>query len=143
MGRPSDYKAEYAKQAERLCALGATDSDLANFFEVSTRTIYRWKSEHPKFCQALKVGKEVADERVKRSLYHRAVGYEADAVKIFMPAGATEPVYAEYREHIQPDTTAAIFWLKNRRPDEWRDKIEHTGANGGPLLISWLTPPAS
>ena len=60
-----------------------------------------------------------------RSLYHKAIGYSYDAVKIFMPAGATEPVYAPYREHVPPDTTACIFWLKNRRQQEWRDVHKH------------------
>ena len=53
--------------------------------------------------------------RVERSLYERANGYSYDAVKIFMPAGAKKPVYAPYIEHVPPDVTAAIFWLKNRR----------------------------
>lgn len=128
-GRPSDYQAAYAKQAEKLCSLGATDTEIADFFEVDVRTVYRWKHTHPDFCQALNAGKTSADERVTHSLYQRAVGYEQEAVKIFMPAGADEPVYAPYREKIAGDTTAAIFWLKNRRPDLWRDKheLEHTG----------------
>lgn len=131
-GAPSSYRAEYDKQAEKLAALGATDMEMADFFEVDVRTIYRWRNAHEGFCQALKVGKAVADERVERSLYLKAIGYEQDAVKIFMPAGADAPVYAPYREKISPDTTAAIFWLKNRRPDEWRDKreIEHDLAPG-------------
>jgi hypothetical protein len=60
-------------------------------------------------------------------LYQRAVGYHYDAVKIFMPAGATKPIYAPYVEHVPPDTTAAIFWLKNRDPAHWRDawQLEH------------------
>ena len=66
------------------------------------------------FCRALKVGKQEADERVSRSLYMRGVGYSYDAVKIFMPAGAKKPVYAPYVEHVPPDVTACIFWLKNR-----------------------------
>ena len=80
------------------------------------------------FRAALKVGKEAADQRVERSLYQRAVGYSYDAVKIFMPAGAKKPVYAPYVEHVPPDTTAAIFWLKNRDPAHWRDawQIEHS-----------------
>lgn len=128
-GRPTKYKAEYSKQAEKLCQLGATDQEIADFFEVDVRTVYRWKAEHDKFCQALKAGKETADERVERSLYQRAVGYEQEDVKIFMPAGADDPVYAPYRAKIAPDTTAALFWLKNRRPDRWRDKrdVEHSG----------------
>ena len=130
-GRPSSYKQEYAKQAEKLCALGATDTDIAEFFGVDARTVYRWKHEYPEFCQSLKTGKDAADERVERSLYHKAVGYKFEAVKIFMPAGAERPVYAPYTEHVPPDTTAAIFWLKNRRSKDWRDVRQHEiGAPG-------------
>lgn len=134
-GRPSDYREAYAAGAEKLARLGATDAEIADFYEVDVRTIYRWKNTHEAFCQALKVGKEQADQRVERALFHRAVGYEQSAVKIFMPAGAEEPVYAEYVEKITPDTTAAIFWLKNRRPDLWRDRqvTEISGPNGGPV----------
>jgi hypothetical protein len=139
-GRPSKYRPEYAAQAEKLCALGATNSELADFFEVSVRTIDNWLAEHEEFLRAVKNAKDVADDRVERSLYQRAVGYQTDAVKIFMPAGAAEPVYAEYRENVQPDVTAAIFWLKNRRKDAWRDvsRQEQTGPNGGPIEFAGL-----
>lgn len=127
-GRPSKYKPEFAGQAEKLCELGATDEELARFFGVEARTIYRWQAQHEEFCRSLKAGKEAADDRVERSLYHKAVGYKHDAVKIFMPAGAKEPVYAPYTEHVPPDTTAAIFWLKNRRKEDWRDRHDYTGS---------------
>lgn len=129
MGRPTLYREEYVRQAEKLCELGATDQEIADFFEVDVSTIYRWKNEHSDFCDAIKVAKEAADNRVERSLYQRAIGYEQDEVKIFMPANAEAPVYAPYRAKITPDTTAAIFWLKNRRSQEWRDRqtIEHEG----------------
>ncbi|OWR28959.1 terminase [Stenotrophomonas pavanii] len=135
MGRPSKYKPEYAKQAEKLCLLGATDQELADFFEVEVRTVYRWKGEYPDFCQALKSGKEEADARVERSLYQQAIGYEQDEVKIFMPAQAEAPVYAPYRAKVAPNVTAAIFWLKNRKSQDWRDKqqTELTGPDGGPI----------
>ncbi|MHC2115338.1 terminase [Stenotrophomonas geniculata] len=135
MGRPSKYKPEYAKQAEKLCLLGATDQELADFFEVEVRTVYRWKGDYPDFCQALKSGKEEADARVERSLYQQAIGYEQDEVKIFMPAQAEAPVYAPYRAKVAPNVTAAIFWLKNRKSQEWRDKqqTELTGPDGGPI----------
>lgn len=123
-GRPTKYKAEYAEQARKLCLLGATDAELASFFEVDVRTIHRWKIESDKFCHSIRVGKETADERVERSLYQKAIGYEQEEVKIFMPANRDEPVYAPFTAKIAPDTTAAIFWLKNRRPAEWRDKQE-------------------
>lgn len=138
LGRPTKYQIQFAEQARKLCELGATDEDLANFFNVSARTIYRWQIDRPEFCQALKAGKETADDRVERSLYHKAVGYTHDAVKIFMPSGATEPVYAEYKEHYPPDTTAGIFWLKNRKKAEWKDKIDQEITVDGKLEVSWL-----
>lgn len=136
-GRPSLYRPELAEQARKLCELGATDTELADFFNVDVRTIYRWKHDYEPFCQALKTGKDGADERVERSLYQRAIGYEQDEVKIFMPANASAPVYAPFRAKVAPDVTAAIFWLKNRRRNEWADvtKRELTGADGGPIEI--------
>jgi hypothetical protein len=133
-GRPTKYKKEYAKQAEKLCQLGATDIELADFFEVTDRTIYRWAAQHDEFCQALKTGKDIADERVERSLYHKAVGYTFESEKIFNHQG--EIVRAQTKEHVPPSDTAAIFWLKNRRKNEWRDKQEHIHAgdsDGGPI----------
>jgi hypothetical protein len=126
-GRPSSYRKEYADQAMHLCRLGATDADLAMALHTSISAIERWRARHADFRRALKAGKKEADERVKRSLYMRAVGYHYDAVKIFMPAGAKKPVYAPYVEHVPPDTTAGIFWMKNRDPAHWRDawQVEH------------------
>lgn len=135
VGRPSLFKPEYAAQAKKLCELGATDADLAEAFQVNTTTIWRWQSEYPEFCKSLKAGKAEADDIVERSLFQRARGYTFDAVKIFMPKDATAPVYAPYREHAPPDTTACIFWLKNRRPDLWRDRHEVTGKNGAPIEV--------
>lgn len=122
MGRPTDFKPEYCQEAEKLCANGATDAELAEHFGVSDRTIYRWKASNPEFCQALKSGKDIADERVERSLYHRAVGYTYDAVHFSSYQGLVTAT--PYKEHVPPETTAAIFWLKNRRANEWRDKSE-------------------
>lgn len=123
MGRPSKYKPEFCEQAAKLCKLGATDRELADFFGVKEWTINRWKAEYPEFSQSLKLAKEESDNRVEQSLYHRALGYSHDAVKILMTKDGD--VYREeYVEHYPPDTTACIFWLKNRRPDQWRDKID-------------------
>ena len=125
IGRPTEYKEAFVSQAEKLCQLGATDEELAQFFDVSSKTIYRWACKHEAFGLALKQGKDVADERVVRSLYHRAIGYTHDAVKIFPPrVGQKKELVVPYKEHVPPDTTAAIFWLKNRRAGDWRDKSE-------------------
>ena len=141
-GRPTKYDSKFAGQAEKLCQLGATDQEIADFFGIEVRTVYRWKVDNDEFCQALKAGKETADDRVERSLYQRAIGYEQDEVKIFMPAQAADPVYAPFRAKIAPDVTAAIFWLKNRRKDEWRDvkAQEHSGPGGEPVryeAVGW------
>lgn len=141
-GRPSKYDTAYAGQAEKLAKLGATSAEMADFFEVDTRTIERWASRHEEFCRALKSGKSEADARVERSLYHRAVGYTYDAVKIFNSSG--QALLVPYQEHVPPDTTAAIFWLKNRKPGEWRDKREHelSGPDGGPIKSEVKIDPA-
>lgn len=132
-GRPTKFKSEYVEQAKKLCQLGATDVEIADFFDIEVRTLYRWKGEHDKFCQALKVGKAVADERVERSLFARANGYEHDEVDIRVVG--QEIVQTPIRKFYPPDTTACIFWLKNRRPEDWRDKVQNelSGPDGKPL----------
>lgn len=127
MARPSEYQKTFAKTAEKLCKLGATDQDIAEFFEVHVATVYRWKATHKEFCEALKSGKAEADDRVERSLYHKAVGYTFDSEKLFHSDG--DVIRAPIKEHVPPDTTACIFWLKNRRPDLWRDKKEYDVTN--------------
>mgnify|MGYP000942201610 FL=1 len=122
IGRPTLFRDEFVEQARKLALLGATDREVADFFDVSERTVNDWKLRHPEFLQSLKSGKEAADERVERSLYHRALGYSHDSVKMFQAGGAV--ISEPYDEHYPPDTTAAIFWLKNRWPKEWRDKTE-------------------
>lgn len=130
-GRPSGFKKEFAEQARKLCLLGATDVEVANFFEVSTQTIDNWKVKHPEFFGALKAGKKEADDRVVRSLYQRAVGYSHPETKFFQNAG--EVITAETMKHYPPDTTACIFWLKNRDKENWRDKVEHGGDPDNPI----------
>lgn len=135
-GRPTSFRPEYVEQAKKLSALGATDLEMANFFEVSLSTYYLWKHAHPTFSDALKLGKGAADERVEKSLYQRAVGYSHPAEKIFNNNGRI--IRAGYTEHYPPDTGACAFWLKNRRKDDWKDRVvsEHTGPDGGPIEVS-------
>ncbi len=114
------YREEYATQAAKLCKLGATDPDLAEFFECSVQTILNWRSKHTKFATALKVAKTRADERVERSLYQRATGYSHPDVHITLTNGKI--IETPFTKHYPPDTAAMMFWLKNRQSDTWRDK---------------------
>lgn len=133
-GRPTKYKPEYVKQAQKLVQLGATDAELADFFQVTISTISLWKVKHAEFSEALKLGKEVADKRVEESLYHRALGYAHEEVDIRVVNGVL--VETPLIKHYPPDTTAAIFWLKNRKPAEWRDKTQQelSGPDGGAII---------
>jgi hypothetical protein len=128
VGRPTKYKSEYNDLAYKYCLLGATDKQLADFFEVSESTINEWKLNYLEFSESIKNGKEKADMQVAEALFKKATGFTNDnAVKIFMPAGAENPVYAKYSEYYPPDTAAAFIWLKNRAG--WKDKkeVEHSG----------------
>jgi hypothetical protein len=128
MARPSSYRDEFAKQAYKLALVGMTDHQLADFFEVDERTINRWKLKHAPFRQSLKRGKDEADAMVAQSLYRRALGYSHKAVKIVTVAQGnnqgSDVVEVPYTERYPPDTTACIFWLKNRQRANWRDKTE-------------------
>jgi hypothetical protein len=120
--RPTAYKAEYARMAFQHTLIGATDADLAALFDVQESTINNWKLKHPPFLESLKKGKANADAKVAECLFKRATGYDHKAVKIFCQDGQT--FEHEFTEHYPPDTTAQIFWLKNRRPTLFRQNPE-------------------
>jgi hypothetical protein len=121
-GRPTKYKREFEELAYNYALLGVTDKELSVFFEVNVDTIHEWKKKHKKFSDALKKGKEVADAKVAQSLYHRALGYDHAEDKIMQFAG--DPIIIPTIKYYPPDTTACIFWLKNRQKDKWREKQE-------------------
>lgn len=99
--------------------MGATDEELADFFEVSQTTVDNWKIKHPDFLGSLRQGKIEADSRVAQSLYERALGYEHPEEKIVQLRG--EVVRVPTTKHYPPDTQAAALWLKNRRSNDWRE----------------------
>ncbi|MCK5640658.1 MAG: helix-turn-helix domain-containing protein [Gammaproteobacteria bacterium] len=135
-GRPSKFKPEYTKQAYYLGLKGFTDDEVAEIFGVTTRTIHKWKKDFPQFFHSLKKGKAVADQKVVQSLYQRALGYSHPEVHISANKGVV--VKTNVIKHYPPDTTACIFWLKNRDRENWRDRQQHeiTGEDGGPLEVN-------
>jgi len=138
MGRPSKYKPEYCRIAYQMALLGATDEEFANAFDTTEQTINNWKQSHPEFFESLKNGKDIADSEVAKRLYERAMGYEHKDLYITQYQGTI--IKEKIMKYFPPDTTAAIFWLKNRQPDKWRDSqnIDYTskGDKIQPLEIS-------
>ncbi|QNQ11388.1 helix-turn-helix domain-containing protein [Sphingomonas alpina] len=117
--RPSTFDPDYVRQAQELYAEGLTDRELAAAFGVSRSTIFRWRAAYPEFAEATRLGKDVADDRVERALYERAIGYEEEAVSVYYPTGTTEPVIVRYQREVRPDAAAALQWLRARRPGLW------------------------
>lgn len=146
-GRPSKYQVKLNKQAESLCRLGATDKEIAEFFDIAESTFYEWKDAYPKFTEALKRGKLPADMQVVNSLHKRATGYKYKEVtyekidlKEKLEAEPDSEIVKEvYKKRVVvkeviPDTIAQIYWLNNRRSNvekgaqRWANKqeIDHT-----------------
>jgi hypothetical protein len=127
-GRPTRYHAEWIpKYAASLASRGLTDEQIAREIGIGVSTLYRWKDEKPEFREALEGAKEAPDDEVERSLFERATGYEHPEEKMFFDAKNGDVLRAMTTKHYPPDTAAAIIWLKNRRPEKWRDKqvVEH------------------
>lgn len=123
-GRPSTFDVKkHVELAHKVALLGATDKQIADVLGITEQTVNAWKKDHPAFSEALKTAKLAADGDVAKSLYRRALGYSHPAVKILQYEG--QPVEVPYTEHYPPDTTACIFWLKNRWPSMWRDRVDN------------------
>jgi hypothetical protein len=118
LGRPTLYDPEFCETAHNYCLLGATNDDLARFFHVSPGTIDNWIARHADFATAVKSGRVAADARVARCLYDRAVGYEQRSERAVLVRGELRTVAQTV--HHPPNVQACIFWLRNRRPREWR-----------------------
>ena len=96
---------------------GLTDEQIANNMGIATGTIYEYKNRFPEIAEALKKGKEIVDMEVENALLKRALGY-----RYVEEVLTKEGDVVEVEKVVQPDTTAQIFWLKNRKPAVWRDK---------------------
>lgn len=100
---------------------GLTDEQIAYNIGITAKTLYEWKKQYSEICEALKRGKEVVDRQVENALLKRALGYEYEEVKEEYELDEVVKKTVTKKE-VAPDTTAQIFWLKNRKPAEWRDK---------------------
>jgi hypothetical protein len=142
-GRPSRYSPACADQARTLAQLGATEVEIADFLKIPYRTMRNWKLTHPEFGEAIRVGKEPADERVVRSLYQRAIGFhytEQRAFRIRTGPNEERIEVIEIERYVPPETGACVQWLKSHRPAEWRDKTEHEpDSQSGGTIVAQIT----
>ena len=119
-GRPPEHSPEKLQQACFLAEQGMTSYEIAKSLGVAVSTLYVWLNQFPEYQEALNKARSKADDRVEAALYLRASGYEQEVEKVFANGTRLKVI-----EHVQPDTTAQIFWLKNRKRLEWSDRREH------------------
>lgn len=126
-GPAAAYQPRFAVMARHLCKLGVSDDELAFTFCIPLATLLEWQETVPEFADALWEGRLLGDGLVADGLHRRAVGASHEAVRIFIPAGADsaeQAVKVPYLRHYPPETPACKFWLTNRRPENWREKIQ-------------------
>lgn len=126
-GRPSLYNANvHPRWAASLAKRGCTVEEIAEAFGVGLRTLYGWKGAHPEFSQALNESRSQADEAVVETLYARATGTAKRTTRrkreVLDNKGRKVTLTEMVEETPAPDTTAMIYWLKNRQPALWRDQ---------------------
>jgi len=127
-GRPTKYNDDlHPKLVKYLMMQGKTIPEACEEMGISTSTYWLWSTEHERFSIAINEAKEKADAIVEASLYRMATGYEHEVEKPMIVGtgmGESQVEVVKYTERLPPNPTAMIFWLKNRKPKEWRDKQE-------------------
>lgn len=123
-GRPSSYPGIDLAMVTKLSKLGMSNEQMAGYFGVCIKTWYNYQREHPEFLQAIQQGKAEADDLVEQSLFQQAIGFSHPEDKIFYDNQIGQVVTVPTIKRYRGDTAAAFIWLKNRRPDRWRDRSE-------------------
>lgn len=134
-GRPSEFNKNWNNEDGLLRIAGwardgLTNEQIAENMGIGLSTLYEWQNRYTEFSDALKVSKEIVDRHVENALLKRALGYTYEECTWEPSRDTGEMILTKKIEkQVIPDTTAQIFWLKNRKPEDWRDKqqIEHSG----------------
>ena len=128
IGRPPLLKEEHMRRIEKMARAGFTDVEMSDTLNVTERTFNNWKHQNPEFFQSLTDWKNYAHENVMKALYHRAIGFKTYEDKVLSFNGEhTDTVRIE--KNYPPDTAAAFIWLKNREPENWKDRTESVNVN--------------
>lgn len=156
-GRPSEFNRKWNNE-EGLLRIsgwakdGLSNEQIAGNMSINVSTLYEWQKKYSEFAEALKISKDIADRKVENALYKSCMDRVITVKKAFKVKHVKydngkrvsedeEVVSVEEEVHIPANTTAQIFWLKNRKAEDWRDKRETalTGANGGPVEVKSMT----
>jgi hypothetical protein len=122
VGRPTKFDEPTAHKIIELFKAGKTEEEVSQIIGIHVNTLRNWKKNDKEFLWAIREAKEIADDLVEAALFTRAVGYAHKEVKIMSYEGHS--FEHEYVKQVEPDVNAATFWLKNRRPDKWRERKE-------------------
>lgn len=121
---------------------GLTDEQIAHNMGISRSTLNEWKDKFSDISDTLKKGKEIIDRQVENALLKRALGYSYSETTRERNKDTGEMVTTKIvTKEVVPDVTAQIFWLKNRKPDQWRDKPENKEVNGGAVIVDSIPEP--
>lgn len=118
-------------QAKMLAEQDWTDAEIARFFQVSERTLYRWKADYPDFARAMVRGEAQMARIVERKVFDRAVGMEVPAIKVMQHNG--KPVVHEYTDYLPPNVPAQELFLMGNMPHKYRKRLEHSGDPSAPV----------
>ncbi len=129
MARPTKFKEEYKNQVRKMAEFGLIDSQMSIVLGVTEQTFNNWKKSHPQFFESLKAGRDISDDNVEKSLYKKCMGYSHKDTKFATYEGKITDS-KEYIKHYPPSDMAMIYWLNNRRPEKWRQRIDHTTGGG-------------
>ena len=108
---------------------GLINSEIAERIGIAEGTLYSWKNKYKEIDEALKDGQDIVDRQVEESLFKKAMGYEYEETKQIIEKdvmGKDRKRVEKVKKYYPPDSTAIIFWLKNRKPGEWRDRRDST-----------------
>jgi len=123
-GRTPKWNPQYCEIAKRFALLGMKDDEMADSMGIVRSTFYKWMHDYPEFSDAVKQGRENADGEVIAALFKKAKGYEYTETETHESDKDGVKLVTKVR-HQPPDTGSMVFWLKNRRPNEWRDRREY------------------
>jgi len=139
-GRPSKWRPEFVEKVREFVRAGLTREDIAAQLDISLTQLFEWRSKKADLAEALDSTRAVADTAVASALYLKATGQATKTTrKVVIKDDGSREVH-ETTETLGPDAQAARYWLNNRAPRQWRDRIEVTGADGQALAVnlSWL-----